>query len=332
MDKKPTGGTLMRYIDFHCDTLLLNNFPENAETLYQNSKSVDFRRMKNADCTAQFFAIFLPTPNYFKRNLLDVPDDWDYVTMQINAFHRDILEHSDMIGISRCWEEYQCNHWNKKMSAFLTIEDGRLLNGSLENIKRIYHMGIRLLTLIWNNPNCLGFPHSADPLLMTRGLTSYGKEAVTMLNDIGILVDVSHLSDGGFWDVIELSRKPVIASHSNTRSVCRHSRNLTNAMIKAIADTGGCIGLNFSPDMVSVHSESTIQDLAAHLRHMISVGGIGCPAIGTDFDGLHGDLEIPDCSAMDSLWEYLTRHGFSQNEINHIAHKNAERVICEVIH
>ena len=321
----------MGYIDFHCDTLLLNNFPETSENLYCNSRSVDFCRMKKAECNAQFFAVFLPTTNFFMRNRLSVPGDWDYVAMQLKAFQKDLMLHSALINSARSWEDYKRNTSQGKMSAFLTLEDGRLLNGSVEAVERIYHMGFRILTLTWNNPNCLGFPHSRDPLLMSKGLTSFGKETVTLLNHLGILVDVSHLSDGGFWDVINLSRKPVIASHSNARSICGHTRNLTDDMIKAVAGTGGCIGLNFSPDMVSPQSKSTMKDLAAHLRHLISVGGIQCPAIGTDFDGFSGDTEISDCTAITKFWDYLSAHGFSQEEIRHIARDNAERIIREGI-
>ncbi len=319
------------YIDFHCDTLLLNNFPQTGESLFHNTKSVDFVRMEKALCTCQFFAIFLPTPNYFKKNQLPVPNDWEYVAMQTDAFYGDIEEHSLMIRSVQCWQDYQNNLSDRKMSAILTIEDGRLLDNCPANVLRLKNMGIRLLTLTWNNPNCLGFPHSETPSLMEKGLTDFGKEVLPLLNDNGILIDVSHLSDGGFWDVIHMSKRPVIASHSNARALCHHSRNLSDRMIRAIAANGGCVGVSFSPEMVSSHTGSSLVGIAAHLRHMISVGGIDCPVIGTDFDGIHGNLEIPECSSMGKLWGYLLENGFTHNEVEHISRKNGERIIHEVI-
>jgi len=321
----------MNCIDFHCDTLLLNNTPKEGESLVSNSMSVDFVRMQKADYSAQFFAVFLPTPRYFKRNQLPVPDDWDYVAMQLDHFHKDISSHPEMIGLALSWKDYDALKKQGKMAAFLTIEDGRLINGSAKKIETIRELGIRLLTLTWNNPNCFGYPQSEDPNLMALGLTDFGKESISILNEAGILIDVSHLSDGGFWDVIQLSRQPILASHSNARAVSSHPRNLTDEMIKAIASKGGCAGLNFDSQMLSFTQGSTVETMAAHLRHMIQVGGIEFPALGTDFDGIHGEREISECSLVPLLWEKLPKYGFTASEIEHIAYKNAERLIREVL-
>lgn len=218
------------------------------------------------------------------------------------------------------------------MSAFLTVEDGRLLDGALSNVDRLYALGVRLVTLTWNNPNCLGFPHSADGEKMAMGLTAFGRQAVQAMQDSGIVVDVSHLSDGGFWDVLEVSRRPVVASHSNARAVCSHSRNLSDEMIRALADQGGASGLNLSPEMLcDTADKSRIADMVRHVQHFINVGGEDFPMIGTDFDGIHGDLEISSCAQMPKLFEALKMAGLTQTQLEKLAYRNALRIIKEAM-
>lgn len=320
----------MAYIDLHCDTLLLKNFPDRPDTLAENSWSVDFRRMRTGGCAAQFFAVFLPTPNYFRKNGLPRPDDWDYVRARIADLQEELQAHTDSIAFAGSAEELLRNRQSGRMSAFLTIEDGRLLEGNLENIPLLHSMGIRLISLTWNDPNCLGYPHSAQPEEMAKGLTPFGKEAVLEMQRNGIVVDVSHLSDGGFWDVLRLSERPVVASHSNARAVCGHTRNLTDDMIRALAEKGGASGLNFAPEMLSqTAGRSCIQDMIAHLQHFIQVGGEDFPMIGTDFDGIHGDLEIPSCGEMPLLFQAMKKAGMTERQIEKIAFGNALRIIQE---
>lgn len=322
----------MNYIDFHCDTLLLKNFPDRPDTLDKNSWCVDFTRMKQGDCAAQFFAIFLPTINYFARNHLPRPTDWEYVVLR----HHDILKeldlHRDKIAFAGSLQEHQNNRQNGRMSAFLTIEDGRVLAHDLAGVDRLHSMGIRIITLTWNNPNCLGAPQSADPAKMNMGLTAFGRQAVCYMQEKGILVDVSHLSDGGFWDVVRCSKKPFIASHSNCRALCSHPRNLSDEMITALANAGGGAGLNFSPELLSASAGgSRIEDMIAHIWHFIRVGGEDFPMIGTDFDGMHGVLEIASSAEMPKLFEALEKAGLNSCQIEKIAFKNAERVINDAI-
>lgn len=208
------------------------------------------------------------------------------------------------------------------------------MDGRMENLDRFYGMGIRLISLTWNAPNCFGAPNGS-----TGGLTPFGREAVSHMNRLGMLVDVSHLSDRGFSEVAELCKregKPFVASHSNCRALTLHSRNLTDEMIRAVADCGGVIGVNFGPEFLEqgqprFRRESRGAAIAAHLRHMIRVGGVGCAAIGTDFDGISGRLEIGSAERMPLLFEALEREGFTQDETEGIAFRNVERVLREVL-
>lgn len=322
----------MDYIDLHCDTLLLKNFPDRPETLASNTWSVDFTRLRAGGCIAQFFAVFLPTPNYFRKNRLPQPSDWNYTLARIQDLREELDANDSNIRFAGDLSDLLSNRMAERMSAFLTIEDGRLLDGRLENIDRLYSLGIRLITLTWNNPNCLGFPHASNREDMGKGLTAFGRDAVSYMQQKGLIVDVSHLSDGGFWDVVETSVRPIIASHSNARSICNHTRNLTDEMIRALANTGGGAGLNLGPDMLSeTAGSSRLEDMIAHIQHFISVGGEDFPMIGTDFDGIHGKLEIPSCDEMPKLFSALERAGLTSNQIEKVAYGNAMRILNECL-
>ena len=154
------------------------------------------------------------------------------------------------------------------------------------------------------------------------------------MNELGVAVDVSHLSDGGFWDVVKLSKRPFVASHSNCRALSPHSRNMTDEMICALAEKGGVMGLNFAGPFLNADGkgrESTLERMILHLKHMIKVGGIEIAAIGTDFDGTDGIFDIPDCSKMQLLFETMEKHGFTGEQIEKIAYKNVKRVMRDMI-
>jgi membrane dipeptidase len=320
----------MQYIDLHCDTLLLKNFPDKPDTLARNTWNVDFEKMKKGNCLTQFFAVFLPTPDYFRKNSLPIPDDWDYAAARIADLKLEVSQHPDHIRMAYGYDDICSNRNDGCMSAMLTIEDGRLVNGDPDNICRLYDMGVRLITLTWNNPNCMGFPQTSDPERMALGLTDFGKQSVEVMQDKGIIVDVSHLSDGGFWDVMKISRRPVVASHSDSRELCPHTRNLTDDMIRALADRGGACGINFFPDMLcGAGGVARISDMIRQLRHLIDVGGEDFPMIGTDFDGFDGEVEIGSCDKMPLLFEAMEDAGFSADQIEKIAHRNALRIIRE---
>jgi membrane dipeptidase len=195
-------------------------------------------------------------------------------------------------------------------------------------------MGIRLISLTWNHANCFGFPNSADPKVMCKGLTDFGKQAIETMNDWGIIVDVSHLSDGGFADAAEISKKPFVASHSNCRAISPHQRNLTDDMIRTLAQKGGIIGVNFAPEFLNkdlTRKDSTTAMISFHLRHIVNIGGSECAAIGSDLDGISGDCEIDSAEKIQMLFYQLKKDGLHESQIEKIAWRNALRVISDVI-
>lgn len=327
----------MRYIDMHCDTLMSYAMEKDYD-IYESDKMIDIKKLKKGECTAQFFAMYMPPVEMMRNPQMGVETDEDYISALSNGLFDALKKHPEDLVSARNAKEWKENDLQDKISAILTIEDGRPVDGKLGNIDRFYDMGVRLISLTHNFENCFGYPNSDEPEIMGKGLKDFGREAVEYMNDKGIIVDVSHLSDGGFYDVADISKVPFVASHSDCREITKHRRNLTDEMIRIVADKGGCIGINFNPpfmipdkglkngtDMVM------IDHMVMHLKHMIDVGGIGVAAIGTDYDGIHGNFEIPYASGMQELFERLRFAGFTDSEVEKIAYKNVVRVMTDTM-
>ena len=218
------------------------------------------------------------------------------------------------------------------ISAVASVEEGGILNGKMERLSTLERHGVRMITLLWNHDNCIGSPNSRNKETMEKGLKPFGIEVIREMNAQNIIVDVSHASDGTFFDVLRYSKKPVVASHSNCRAITGHPRNLSDEMIKKLADAGGIAGLNFYGPFLGTKEESKIEEMVQHIKHMIRIGGSEFPAIGTDFDGFDGldKLDILDISKIDRLFKELEKNGLSGSKIDKIRSQNALRVLREV--
>ena len=324
----------MQYIDMHCDTLM-RAYMEKKETIYQTPEfMLDIDRMRKGNCLAQYFAIFMQQESTWEKVQGAFPNDLEYIKALLDIFHKSMREHSELIAPAGTIQQLEKNASAGKMSGILSLEDGRVVNGQMERLEWLYEQGIRMITLTWNYENCFGFPNSEDRSIMQKGLKPFGREVIVRMNELGLAVDVSHLSDGGFWDVVKLSKKPFVASHSNCRTLSPHSRNMTDEMIRALAEKGGVMGLNFAGPFLSADGESresTLGRMILHLKHMVKMGGIEIAAIGTDFDGTDGIFDIPDCSKMQLLFGAMEKHGFTEAQIEKIAYKNVKRVMRDVM-
>lgn len=320
----------MKLIDMHCDTLMkLLEQPE--KSLTSLDAEVTLPGLKKAGAMAQFFACF--------TNLMDYPQppqrayDQAYQTVlgMIERIKEEIQKAPQELAQATNAREILDNHAAGKVSAFLTVEEGGILNGQMERLHALYKKGIRLVTLTWNYENCLGYPNSKNPEMMKRGLKPFGIEVVEEMNRLGMIVDVSHLSDGGFWDVVRHSKRAFVASHSCVRDLCGQSRNLSSKMLKALGERGGAVGVNFYGGFLSEDGASTAQCIARHLRFVADAAGMEAAAIGTDFDGgiSVNPLEIHQTGKMELLYPELKKVGFSDGEIEQIFWKNALRVISE---
>ena len=203
-------------------------------------------------------------------------------------------------------------------------------------VRSLYQLGVRMLTLTWNFENEIGYPNTIvktkdyDPS-KNYGLKPEGIEIVREMNRVGMIVDVSHLNDDGFWDVVKYCDGPFVASHSNARAVCDHTRNMTDDMIRALADKGGVMGLNFCGDFLNPDGKSRVADMVRHAKHIMNVGGIDVLGLGTDYDGIDGDLELDHCDKMQLLAQEMERQGFKTSEIEAIFHGNVLRLYKEVL-
>lgn len=309
-------------IDLHCDTIsALYNRPESG-SLKKSSLQVDLEKLKQGHSTAQFFAMFVD---------MAVSEDYFYYCNNlIRKFYQELALNNDCIVIAHNFPEYLQNCKNNKVSAFLTIEEGAVLNGDLTNVDKFYQLGVRLITLTWNYTNEIGYPNF-EFTYQNKGLTSFGKSVVREMNRLGMIVDVSHLSDQGFYDVAKVSAKPFVASHSNSRAVVYHSRNLTDDMIRVLAEKGGVIGINFSNNLLSGSSYSYVEDMIRHIKHIYQIGGSDVLALGSDFDGIHAILEIENIGQIDKLFWSLKRQGFKNDDIEKLSKLNCLRVIKECL-
>ena len=324
----------MKFIDMHCDTLMSMVEPKLGESLLKNSKSVDFLRMKEGGAMAQFFAMFLMPEGGFNSAKMPYMTDDEYIEKLVAKTKEDVAASPELITMAYSAKDIIENDKNGKMSAILAIEDGRSVKADMNKIKHYHDMGIRLITLTWNFYNCFGAPNSTSKTIMEDGLTGFGKEAVAYMQELGMLVDVSHLSDGGFWDVIKLAKKPFVASHSNCRALSAHPRNLTDEMIRALANAGGCTGLNFYASFLDedlTATVSTVDLLVKHALHLKNVGGIDVVALGSDLDGITGEVEVADISKMPLLIDGFRKSGFTEDEVEKICYKNVLRVMQEAI-
>ena len=308
----------MKYIDLHCDTAyrMIN---ENLH-LDKSICKVNIENLKKGGALAQIFAFFL--------DLKEVEDPFNGFMDMYNNFILETERNKDSIKIVRNIEELKECEREEKLAAILSIEEGEVLKGNLENIKRVYDLGIRIITLTWNYENSLGYPNY-NFKYKDKGLKEKGIEMVKEMEKVGIIPDASHLSDGGFYDLVKICKKPFIATHSNSREIMNHPRNLTDDMIKLLSNKGGVMGLNFCSSFVGENEVTSISDLVKHAKHIRNIGGIDVLALGSDFDGIENEVEIKDTSEMNKLYYALNKEGFSEDDIEKIFYKNIIRVLKE---
>lgn len=308
----------MYSIDLHCDTA--------SRLLYENLKlkesicKVDIEKLKKAKAKAQVFAHFI------ELNIVENPYT-EFINMY-NNFISEIKENKDSIEIVRNLNELENVNNKGKIGAFLSIEEGEVLEGKVERVEELYNMGIRFITLTWNFKNSIGYPN-AGYKYKDYGLTEKGKEIVLEMERVGIIPDCSHLSDGGFYDLIDICKKPFIATHSNARAITDHSRNLTDDMIVKLAEKGGVMGLNFCAPFLGSEKVPSINSMIKHIKHTRNVGGIDVLALGTDFDGIGNEVEIENIGEIGRLRDALLKEGFTNSEIDKIFYGNVKRVLKE---
>lgn len=308
-------------IDLHCDTIMMLIDHPTEGDLGNNPWKIDIPKLKKGGYTLQDFALFV--------ELDQETDPYGRYEAMRQLFNEQMERYAADIVHVRSYDEFVTARESGKISALLSVEEGGVFEGSLERLKKAYDDGVRLITISWNFPNGLSYPNGKE--YEGKGLTPKGIEFVQYMEELGMIVDCSHLNDAGTFQLGEILNKPFIASHSNARALTNHPRNLTDDLIRLIANKGGVIGLNFAQAFLGTHWVSQIDDIVRHGLYLRNVGGSEVVALGTDFDGIRPDTEIADASEMPRLYEAFRAAGLSEDDTDKIFSKNAERLLQTIL-
>lgn len=305
--------------DAHCDSI--SRFLVNREdTLSKSCGHLDLERVGGFAPYAQFFALFTD-------RAACGPAMGERYAALLERFCREVREHGERIAHCRTAQEALSAGQQGKIAAFLSVEGGELLDCDPEKLDAAYRDGVRAINVTWNHANALSGSHKDHP---QQGLTGQGIRFVRRMRELGILIDVSHISDPGFWDVLEYASGPVIATHSNARDVFFHTRNLTDGQITAIIKCHGVIGLNLFVDFMGTQPTS-VDTVIAHLEHVLDLGGADTVALGGDWDGadplVGGFRDISDWRV---LYEELLRRNYSEELIQNLFYYNMMRIVRDV--
>ena len=323
---------MIPYFDAHCDTVY--RCLETGETsaldygdsreeqcryyaasahLRRNGGHIDLERSRQFSRCAQFFALF--------HDAAEAPADgmWAQCRRMYDFFLREMEDNADIVRHCRTGREAAAAG---KTAALLSMEGADLIDCDVHKVETVAQWGVRLLNPVWNRANVLSGTNAEDP---ERGLSAKGRDFIRALEEYGIYPDVSHLSDAGFWDLVHIARRPIVASHSNARAVCPHRRNLTDDQFRAIRDSGGVVGLNLYLHFVG---QPTMDALVAHVEHFLALDGEKTLCLGGDLDGcealaagMTGMQDVP------KLYEALKARGYSDALLEDIFWNNLRRLI-----
>lgn len=312
----------MQLFDLHCDTLYA--CWETEQGLRDNTLCVSRKETTPYSMYTQVFALFCgarpPTPMPGRRLLADLPMEARLDTL-LDTAKREFSANTDWLMLCRDMDDWAWARDHKRHAAFLSIEGAELLEapGALD---KAYEAGVRLVALAWNYQNAFACGAATDN---DKGLTDRGRALVHDLVGRNMIVDVSHLSEAGFWDVCMETEAPFAATHSNSRACCDHLRNLTPLQFSEIVRRGGLLGLNlYSPFLRDDGKSATIDDVLRHADDLLGRGGEHCLALGSDFDGCEDTPEgLRTAGQMENLAEAMLRHGYLESTVNALFYGNA---------
>lgn len=300
----------MKLFDLHCDTI--ERMEELGEDMLTDKTQLSLKYLPQIEKWCQTFAIFIPDS---KRGV----DAVSYYEQVLAYFHKMLQKHADIVEMANTADDIRRITGSKKCAALLSVEGGAVLDGKLENIEKLKKDGVKMMTLTWNGANELA-SGNVNPEM---GFTAFGREAVREMERQNIIVDVSHLNDKGMEELMGFATKPIIATHSNLRSVCSHKRNVTEEMFKYIVEHKGLCGLNLLHGFVSDEPmKDSKAELFRHVYRMLELGGEDVIACGSDFDGgITSQMDNPALFA--SFGDYMVEHGISRRVSDKIMFENA---------
>lgn len=299
---------MYKIIDTHCDTA--SKLLDFNDYLNENKTMVNISAMKKYKSYIQFFAAFVSKD--FPNSMLRAVEILDKAKEEIKK---------NNINLILSYEDFENTINKNSYGGILAIEDARALCGSLSSVRFFYDYGVRAMTLAWNDDNEV--TAGVANVEKDAGLTNFGADVVREMNRLGMIVDVSHITEKGFWDVMNISTKPVMASHSNCYSVCSHRRNLKDEQIKALIKNGGIMGINIYPLFLENEPEkANIKSVIRHIDHALSLGAEDNICLGSDFDGIDTTpADITDVSCYIKVIDAM-KTKYSNELVDKITHKN----------
>ncbi len=293
--------------DAHCDFLygmVQNNYDIAAP---EQGQSICLSHMRTGGVKLQFFAVWVDM--LLKRSPLN------QCLCMIDAYYRMLEANPGFVPFSKDFDPL-----GGKIATVLTIEGAEAIEGSLENLRVLYRLGVRAMTLTWNYVNSLAYPAVKRS---KRGLSDAGKKVVKEMCRIGMAIDISHLNDYGIDEVLSIADRPVFASHSNARALCAHPRCIRDDHIRAVAEAGGVIGVNFYHKQLTDEKNADVDDVIRHIEHIAEIGGIACVALGSDFDGMDKYIDgLEDSRGLLLIANKLVKLGLNDEQIGRIMYRN----------
>jgi membrane dipeptidase len=343
----------MPVFDGHNDVLLRlmrgKIQPEKAFLDGDNIGHLDWPRMKQGGMFGGFFAVYVPSEDMgtdvdslMSRAQYDVPlppplhlNGSQQVTVHMSSLLIRI-ERASNSEVKICRSAADIRHCldNGKLAAILHIEGAEGIDPDLHMLDVLYESGLRSIGPVWSRSNIFGhgvpfrFPSTPDT---GPGLTERGRELIRACNRLKIMIDLSHLNEQGFWDVVKLSDAPLVATHSNAYEVCRHSRNLTDRQLAAIRESRGMVGVNFATSFIRPdgrrNDDTPLEEMIRHMDHLIEHVGVDGVGFGSDFDGATIPAEIGDVRGLPRLVDAMRRHGYDEATLRKLCYENWVNVL-----
>lgn len=300
----------MRYFDLHCDTLgecTVKNLPlrDNKEL------QLSLERGRGFSAWFQCFAAWIPDTESHPL---------EYFRRVVQRRRKEEEQNQDWLQFCSKASDFYSTNQEKKCGGIFTVEGASVLEGRLETLDELAENDVKVITLTWNAANEIG-----GGVQEPGGLTPFGQKVLQRMEELHILPDVSHASEALFWDVLEHTQGPVLATHSNAKSLCSHPRNLTDRQFLALKQRGGLVGLNFYPVFLADSGNASAVDILRHAEHFLSLGGEDCLAMGSDFDGAAMPEGITGIESIERLAELFAQHGYSDALIDRIFYQNSFR-------
>ena len=297
-------------VDAHCDTIK-NAYKDN---LYIDNAKLKFNITEAKTPMLQMMAIYI-SPE-------EAEEGFEIATNIIRKFEKELNKFKDKVAKVKDYKDIQSLEKTNRIGLMLTAENGSIINGNLNNVDCLYDKGVRVMSITWNYNNDLG---TGALETIDNGLTSLGEKYIEKLNDKNIIVDVSHSSEKTFWDTANISKKPIVATHSCVYNICNHPRNLRDEQIKRIAKKGGIIGIPFCSPFLRDNGKANVKDVVKHIKYIRDLVGVDYVGLGSDFDGVEDEDLLTDITRVkdiEILEQELKKQNFSSVETEKIMGDN----------